>query len=190
MPAEDIVVVYRADASGTTSFFTEYLSRHSKKFLEDIGRGKSVPWPVGVGGKGNEGVMGLVSKIRGAIAYIGVSYAASQKLPTIHIENAEGLFIKPSLKSIRASAEQAVKSHKTETQSLINIKGKESYPLSGFTYIIISKKLPKQKGRALVDFLKWSLGPGQSFAEGLYFIPLPQKVVNLALENLAQVEFE
>lgn len=189
-PKEDIVVIYRADASGTTSFFTDYLALYSKDFLKEVGKGKAVSWPVGVGGKGNEGVMGLVSKIKGSIAYIGASYAASQNLPMIHIENAEGRFIKPSLESIRASASEAMKGSEDHTASFINVKGRKSYPMSGFTYIIISKKLPEKKGKALISFLKWSLGPGQAFAEPLYFIPLPNQVAESAIKKLSQIEFQ
>ena len=190
LPEQGIVVVYRADGSGTTSFFTEYLSSLSKNFLKEVGRGKSVPWPVGVGGKGNEGVMGLVNKINGAIAYIGVSYAVSQKLPMAAIKNKSGQFVKPSLESIKGAANQAMKSKKSYTSSLINIEGKNSYPLSGFTYIIISKKMEEKKGKALVRFLKWLLIQGQRFSEPLYFISLPDTVAEAALKKLSQVEFE
>ncbi len=190
LPQRDIVAVYRADGSGTTSFFTEYLSLLSKGFLQEIGRGKSVPWPVGVGGKGNEGVMGLVNKITGAIAYIGASYAASQKLPMAAIKNSSGQFIAPSLKSIKAAAAQAMRRKKSYTSSLINIDGKNSYPLAGYTYIIIAKRIPEKKGKALVKFLKWALTQGQKFSESLYFIPLPEIAVKSALKNLSQVEFE
>ena len=189
LPEQDIVVVYRADGSGTTGFFTDYLSLLSKDFLKEVGKGKSVPWPVGVGGKGNEGVMGLVNKIKGTIAYIGVSYAASQKLPVVAIKNKSGRFIKPSLKSIKSAADQAMKNKKDYTSSLIYIGGENSYPLTGFTYIIISKKMPEKKGKALVQFLKWSLNQGQVFAEPLYFIPLPDTVIKSALQTLSQVEF-
>lgn len=190
LPPQDIVLVYRADGSGTTSFFTEYLSSLSEDFLKEVGRGKSVPWPVGVGGKGNEGVMGLINKMEGAMAYIGASYAVSQKLPVAAIKNKSGRFVKPGLQSIRVAAEQAMKSKKSYTSSLINIKGKNSYPIAGFTYIIISKNLPKKKGKALVRFLKWALKEGQRFSEPLHFISLPDTVRQSALNKLAQVEFE
>ena len=189
-PQQALVVIYRADGSGTTNFFTNYLAMLSKDFLKEVGKGKSVPWPVGVGGKGNEGVMGLVNKIPGAISYIGASYAASQNLPTASLKNTSGQFVKPSLKSIKVAASQAMKNNLDYTSSLINIEGKASYPLSGFTYIIISKKMPLKKGKALVRFLKWALGPGQSFSEPLYFISLPKKVIDSALKKLSQVEFE
>lgn len=190
LPEKDIVVVYRADGSGTTSFFTDYLSLLSKDFLKEVGKGKLVAWPVGVGGKGNEGVMGLVKQINGAIAYIGASYAVSQKLPMAAIKNKLGQFKKPSLKSIKAAAEQAMKDKKSHTSSFINIEGKDSYPLAGFTYIIISKKMPEKKGKAIVSFLNWALNQGQSFSEPLYFISLPKTVTKSAAKKLSQVEFE
>ena len=190
LPKAPIVVVYRADGSGTTSFFTQFLSVLSKDFLTEVGKGKSVSWPVGVGGKGNEGVMGLVSKMEGAIAYISLSYAISQKLPTVAIKNKEAVFVQPNLKSIQSSAIQALKDKKGYTSSLIYRKGKNSYPISGYTYLILSKKLPSKKGPALVKFLKWALNSGQKFAEPLYFISLPPSVVNSALEKLSLIEFE
>ena len=190
LPEQDILIVYRADGSGTTSFFTDYLSMLSKDFLKEVGKGKSVAWPVGVGGKGNEGVMSLVNKIDGTIAYIGASYAASQKLPMAAIKNKSGQFKKPSLKSIQAAADQAMRAGKSYTSSLINIEGKDSYPLAGFTYIIISKTMPKEKGKAIVDFLKWALNQGQNFSEPLYFISLPKAVTESVVKNLSQIEFE
>ena len=189
-PETKIVVVYRADGSGTTSFFTEFLSLCSQSFLKKIGKGKSVSWPVGVGGKGNEGVMGLVSKMEGAIAYISLSYAVSQKLPTVSIKNKEGHFVQPTLKSIQAAALQALKDRKNYTSSLIYSKGRNSYPMSGYTYLIISKKLPKKKGPALVKFLNWVLNSGQEFSSALYFIALPSSVVKSALETLSHVKIE
>ena len=190
LPAKDIVVVYRADGSGTTAFFTDYLCRLSKDFGQKVGQGKLVSWPIGVGGKGNEGVMGLVSKIEGAIAYIGASYAGSQKLPTIAVKNKAGRFKQPDSMAVRAAARQAVKTKKTSS-SMIYIGGQNSYPIAGFSYIIISKKMPREKGQALADFLKWALSPeGQKLAEPLYFIPLPKTVTNFAMKNLSQVEFE
>ena len=190
LPEQDIVVVYRADGSGTTSFFTKYLSLLSKDFLKEVGKGKSVAWPVGVGGKGNEGVMGLVSRIEGSIAYIGVSYAISQKLPMAAIKNKAGQFKKATLESIKASADQSMKKNKNFTSSLIYIDGKNSYPLSGFTYIIISKKMPEKKGKAIVKFLKWVLKDGQKYSEPLHFVSLPKTVIQSALNQISQVEFE
>ena len=187
---QDIVPIYRADGSGTTSFFTEYLSKSSSDFLKNVGHGKSVAWPVGVGGKGNEGVMGLVNKIDGAIAYIGLSYAISQKLPMAKLKNKAGVFISPNPQSIKATASYAAKKGLLQTESLIFVGGKNSYPISGFTYIIVGKKMPKTKGEKIIDFLKWSLGDGQGYAPPLHFVPLPGEVVMTSLRKLNQIEFE
>ena len=189
LPDQDIVAIYRADGSGTTSFFTEYLSKASQDFLREVGKGKSVSWPVGAGGKGNEGVMGLVNKIEGAIAYIGAGYAKSQKLKMAAIQNKAGRFVAPDLKSIQSAAKEALKSGKSLRASLINMPGENSYPVAGFTYIIISKKMPEKKGRALVKFLKWALAEGQKFSAPLYFAPLPKKAVESALRELSQAQF-
>ena len=190
LPQTKIIVVYRADGSGTTSFFTEFLSNLSPNFLKKVGKGKLVSWPVGVGGKGNEGVMGLVSKMEGAIGYISLSYAASQKLPVLAVRNKAGYFIQPELKSIQASALQALGDKEGHISSLIYRGGKNSYPISGYTYLIISKKLSNKKGPSLVKFLKWALSSGQEFSESLYFISLPPSVSRAAMEKLSQVSFE
>ena len=189
-PKKPIIVVYRADGSGTTSFFTEFLSLSSKDFLKKIGKGKAVSWPVGVGGKGNEGVMGLMSKMEGAIAYLSLSYAAGQKLPVFAVKNKAGRFVQPSLESIQSAASQSFKHKKAYTSSLIHPEGEGSYPISGYTYFILSKKLQKEKGPALVAFLKWALSSGQNFAEPLHFISLPPSVVQSALKRLSLVSFE
>ena len=187
---EPIVVVYRADGSGTTAFFTEFLAKASKDFLSEVGKGKSVSWPVGIGGKGNEGVMGLVSKMRGSISYISLSYIFSQNLPAAKIKNKEGEFIAPNAKSVKLAADYILKKHKTFMASLIYGGGKGSYPLSGFTYIIISQKMPRKKGKIIIDFLKWALSSGQKFVENLYFIPLPDGVINSAMEKLSKIEYK
>ncbi len=187
---EPIVVVYRADGSGTTSFFTEFLSKASKDFLKKVGKGKSVNWPVGIGGKGNEGVMGLVNKMQGAISYVSLSYVLSQNLPVAKIKNKSGEFITPSSKSVKLAADHILKKGKSFTTSLIYAGGKGSYPLSGFTYIIISKKMPREKGKIIVDFLKWALNSGQKFSEALYFISLPNRVKDSALKKLSSIEYK
>ena len=190
-PSKDIVVVYRADGSGTTAFFTDYLCRLSKPFLQKVGKGKLISWPAGVGGKGNEGVMGLVSKIEGAIAYIGASYAGSQKLPTAAVKNKAGLFKQPDPAAVKAAARHAVRAGKNPTPSLIYVGGRDSYPMAGFSYIIISKKMPRHRGEALAGFLKWILSSeGQTFAAPLYFVPLPKTVADFSLKILSQLEFE
>ena len=190
LPSMPIVVIYRADGSGTTSFFTEFLSIVSSHFLKKIGKGKSVSWTVGVGGKGNEGVMGLVNKLEGALSYISLSYAMSQNLPVVAIRNKEKKFVQPNLKTIQAAAQQALKTKQGYTASLIYTKGKNSYPISGYTYLILPKKVSGKKTVALVRFLKWALSKGQKFAEPLYFISLPPSVVKSALERLSLLELD
>jgi len=186
-PSKKILLVYRADGSGTTSFFTEFLSLKSPVFLKEVGKGKSVPWPFGLGAKGNEGVMGLVRKLEGAISYIGLSYAISQNLPRVAIKNKDGFFVQPSLSSLQFTAMQALKDKEAYTESLIDKKGEESYPISGYTFFILSK-LPEPKGSALLDFVKWSLTKGQKFSESLHFIPLPPPVRWEAIKKLSSLK--
>ena len=174
LPEKDIVVIYRADGSGTTQFFTEYLSLLSKDFLKQVGKGKSVAWPVGLGGKGNEGIMGLVNKINGAIAYIGVSYAVSQKLPMARVKNSSGEFIAPSLNSIKASAKQAMKSKKmTKARSLIF----QEKPLTLWPVLLILlslKRCRKKRGKLYKSFYNGLLRRGKAFPSRftLFLYPL------------------
>ena len=190
LPNESIITVYRADGSGTTAFFTEFLSQWSKEFLKTIGKGKSVQWPAGVGGKGNEGVVGLVNKMKGAIGYISASYAVVQKLPVAKIQNKAGFFTTPTTNAIMAAAESAMEKNPNYLDSLINPPGEESYPLSGFTYIILSRQMPKKKGRILVEFLYWALIDGQNFSEALNFNPLPETVRQVARKRLSEIKFQ
>lgn len=189
LPDIPIVIAYRADGSGTTAFFTEFLAKDSL-FLKKIGKGKSVHWPVGVGGKGNEGVMGLIHKIEGSISYISLSYALSQKISIAKIKNKNGHFILPSSASIKSAADHTLKIKKDFSASLIDAGGASSYPLSGFTYIIISETMPTKKGKEITEFLKWVLSSGQQFSEELYFIPLPKSVVNSSLKKLSEVRYQ
>ena len=189
LPEQPIVTVYRADGSGTTAVFTEYLAETSKNFLKKLGHGKSVNWPVGIGGKGNEGVVGMVKKISGSIAYIGASYGGIQKLSMAKIKNKEGFFIYPEEKNIKAAAKNVMKNKKDYKISLINAGGKESYPLSAFTYLIFSEKMPSEKKQVFLKFLRWSvLGPGQELAASLYFVPLPDNVKQAVSKKLSTVK--
>ena len=190
LPEKPIVTVYRADGSGTTAFFTEFLSQSDSEFLKTAGKGKSVQWPVGVGGKGNEGVVGLINKMEGALGYISASYAVVQKMPTAKIKNKAGLFVSPNTKAVMAAAENAMKKNKNYLDTIINPEGKESYPLSGFTYIILSQKMPKEKGQILVKFLNWALTEGQGFSPALNFTPLPESVRDFARKQLSQIQFQ
>ena len=185
LPEKKIILIYRADGSGTTSFFTEFLSLRSPVFLKQIGYGKSVSWPRGLGAKGNEGVMGLLNKMEGAISYVGLSYALSQNLPVVAIQNKEGFFVEPSLASIQASALSALKNKESYTSSLIDREGAKSYPISGYTYFIISK-LPEPKGSVLFSFIEWTIQAGQKFSKELYFIPLPLVIQQEVIKKLSE----
>ena len=185
LPHQKLILIYRAEGSGTTSFFTEFLSLKSPDFLKEVGHGKSVSWPQGLGAKGNEGVMGLLKKIEGSISYVGLSYARSQNLPVVAIQNKEGFFIEPSLNTTQSAALSALKNQNSYTSSLIDEKGAKSYPISGYTYFIISKQ-PEPKGSVIFSFMEWILKDGQHFSKDLYFIPLPKTVQEKALQKLSE----
>ena len=193
LPAAPIAPIYRADGSGGTAFFTEFLSGRSEEFLRAVGRGKSVSWPAGAGGKGNEGSLGLASKIKGALAYTARSYALARGLPMAKIKNRSGRFVLPTEKSIRQAALSAAgQGGKGDpwARTLIDMPGKGVYPIAGFTYIILSPKAPKRKKEALADFLIWALGPGQAFSKKLRFVPLPENIRQAAQARLARIKAE
>ena len=190
LPNIDILPVYRADGSGTTAIFTEYLAQTKTSFLKIIGKGKAVNWLAGVGGKGNEGVIGLVSKMEGSISYVSLSYALVRQLPVMKIKNPSHQFVAPNKKSIKAAATYVMKNQKSYMVSLVNAKGKESYPISAFTYLLLSKEMPKKKGSILVNFVKWALGEGQKFSYPLHFIPLPNNVIKMVHKNLSKIQFK
>lgn len=188
LPDQSIVPIYRADGSGTTAVFTEYLSLFSKEWLKTSGKGKAVYWPVGLGGKGNEGVTGLIQKIPGALGYIAMSYALGQNLPTAQIQNSSGHFVQVTLSSVSKAAEQAWKSQPDWLQPLTRAKGPRSYPLAAYTYLLISRDMNSQKGRAFLKFLHWSLKEGQTFCKPLYYAPLPPPVVQKIQQKLKSVQ--
>ena len=188
LPDQNIVPIYRADGSGTTAVFTEYLSLFSKEWLKTSGKGKAVHWPVGLGGKGNEGVTGLLQKIPGAIGYIAMSYALGQKLPTAQIQNSSGHFVQATLSSVSKAAEQAWKSQPTWLQPLTRVTGTQSYPLAAYTYLLIPRDMSSQKGRAFLKFLHWSLKEGQAFCKPLHYAPLPGPVLQKIRQQLQSVQ--
>jgi phosphate transport system substrate-binding protein len=174
----DILVVHRSDGSGTSNIFTEYLSKVSSDWKEKVGVGTSVNWPVGLGGKGNEGVAGLVKQTEGSIGYVELIYADNNQLPSSTLKNAAGDFVAPSLKSVSAAAASIKKMPEDFRVSITNADGKASYPISGFTYLLVSKnQLDPVKGTMLVKFLKWAMTKGQGYAEALSYAPLPKTLV-------------
>ena len=190
LPSDEIVTLYRADASGTTAFWTDYLSQADSDFAKKVGKGKVVNWPLGVGGKGNEGVVGMVKKIKGSIAYIGASYGAAQKLSMALLKNRDGFFVPPNEETVKAAARHAMKAKKGYKESLILAPGKNAYPISAFTYFIFSAAKPAGKKRkAFLKFLRWAVeGKGQALAPSLYFVPLPDNVKKTAGRMISQMQ--
>lgn len=189
LPALDIAVAYRSDGSGTTYVFTDYLSSVSGEWQEKVGRGKSVRWPVGLGGKGNEGVSGLIRQTPGAIGYIELIYAEQNNMPYTSVRNAAGKFIKPSLDSVTAAAAGVTAEIPEDLRvSIVNAPGAESYPISAFTYILVYKEQADQaKGRALARFLEWAITDGSVTARELLYAPLPEEVAAKAKAKIGSL---
>jgi phosphate transport system substrate-binding protein len=186
-PDQDIIVVHRSDGSGTTYIFTDYLSKISAEWKKKVGKATSVGWPAGLGGKGNEGVTQQVKQTEGAIGYIELIYAISNGLPAALIKNADGVLVEPSLKSVSAAASGAQLGADTDFRvSITNAPGRDSYPLSSFTWLLVHKESPDSaKARALHSFLLWTWQPGaQRMAADLHYAPLPVSVIELLQRRL------
>lgn len=192
LPDKDIVVVHRSDGSGTTNIFTDYLSSVSPAWKDKVGKGTSVEWPVGVGAKGNEGVSGQVKQTPGSIGYVELVYAVSNKLPYAFIQNREGKFIEPTIESTTAAAAAAAANMPEDMRvSIVNPPGADSYPISGYTYLLVYKNQDDQvKGKALVDFLWWAIHEGEQFAKDLLYAPLPDNVVKLVEKRIKQINYQ
>jgi phosphate transport system substrate-binding protein len=188
LPNRDIIVVHRSDGSGTTFIFTDYLSKISPEWKGKVGRSTSVQWPIGLGGKGNEGVTQQVKQTEGALGYVELIYAISNKLPYATIKNAEGAFIEPSLKTVSAAASGANLGPDTDFRvSITNPSGKDSYPISSFTWLLVRREArdTTNKARALHDFLRWMLTPeAQRMAADLHYGPLPVPVIELVQKRI------
>jgi phosphate transport system substrate-binding protein len=185
LPDTAIAVASRSDGSGTNYVFTDYLAKVSPAFKAKVGVGKSVKWPVGLGGKGNEGVTGLVKATPGAIGYLELAYAIQNQLPVAAIQNADGAFVKPSIEATSAAA-AGVAVPEDFRVSITNAPGKDAYPISSFTYLLVYKdQSNKEKGPAVIDFLKWAVTDGEKFAPALYYAPLPAAVQTKVLAKVA-----
>jgi phosphate transport system substrate-binding protein len=177
LPDQSITVVHRSDGSGTSYIFTDYLSKVSPEWKDKVGRSTSVKWPVGIGGKGNEGVAGTVRQLPGSIGYIELIYALQNKINFGLVENASHNFIKASLQSTTAAV-QGVKMPADFRVSITNSPGKDAYPIASFTWLLIpTNPADANKGRILKDFLSWMLDKGQGMVEALSYAPLPADVV-------------
>lgn len=187
-PDQSIIVVHRSDGSGTTYIFTDYLSKVSKEWESSVGKGASPKWPVGLGGKGNEGVAGQVRQLQGSIGYVELIYAVENKITYGSVKNAAGNFVKASLDGVTEAA-ASVKSMPADFRvSITNAPGKTAYPISSFTWLLIPEqsKDPK-KGKILSDFLSWMVTEGQKMTIQLSYAPLPENVVDKVKVAIKQV---
>ena len=189
LPANDITVVTRSDGSGTSAVFTDYLSKVSPEWKDKVGTGTSPRWPVGISGKGNEGVTGAVKQTPNTIGYVELVYAVQNKLPVALIKNAGGSYVEPSIDSVSAAAAASAASMPEDLRvSITNASGAQAYPISSYTYILVYKdQKDATKGKALVDFLWWGLHDGENFARDLQYAPLPADVVKRAEAKINSV---
>ncbi len=187
-PNQPIVIVHRSEGSGTTYVFTDYLSKVSPDWQGTVGKGASVKWPIGIGAKGNEGVAGMVRQMDGAIGYVELIYAVQNKISYGSVRNAAGQFVKADLASTTAAA-ASVKSMPADFRvSITNAPGKEAYPISTFTWLLIpAQSKDASKGKILADFLKWMLDSGQSMTNELTYAPLPTEVATKVRTTIQQV---
>src|SRR6202521_5075034 len=190
LPASDIVVVHRSDGSGTSYIWTDYLSKVSDEWKNRVGKGTSVNWPVGLGGKGNEGVAGLVKQTPNALGYVELIYAVQNKMPYGKLKNSSGEFIKADLSSVTAAAAGAAKNIPDDFRvSITDAPGKTAYPISSFTWLLIPTRFSDAAKRdAIKGFVTWMLADGQNYAENLSYAKLPKEVVAKELTALNKVQ--
>src|SRR5258707_6003677 len=178
LPVADIIVVHRSDGSGTTYIWTDYLDKGSKEWETKVGRGTSVNWPVGLGGKGNEGVSGQVQQTPNSIGYVELIYAVQNKMKTGKVKNLAGASVQASLASVTAAAASSKEMPDDFRVSITNAPGKDAYPISSFTWLLIPEKIADAtKKKAIKDFLTWMVADGQKMTEALAYAPLPKAVV-------------
>ncbi len=178
LPDENILVVHRSDASGTSSIFTGYLAKVNSKWASQVGAGKAVSWPVGVGGKGNEGVTGAVKNNKDSIGYVELAYAEQNDLSTARIKNKSGVYVEPSVDGVTAAADKGISRIPSDFRGdILNMSGNRSYPISGLTWLLVKKDMKNpEKAKALQGFLTWAMDKGQQYAGDLYYAPLPQSL--------------
>ena len=190
LPAEDIVVVHRSDGSGTTYVFTDYLSKVSDDWKNKVGKGTSVNWPAGLGGKGNEGVTGLIKQTPNSIGYVELIYAAKNNVAYGAVKNADGVFLKADLVGVSEAAAGVAKNMPDDFRvSITNAPGKKAYPISSFTWLLIPAKFSDAAKRdAMKGFLKWALTDGQNQVEELSYAKLPKEVVAKELKAINSIQ--
>jgi len=190
LPGDDIVVVHRSDGSGTSYVWTDYLSKVSEEWRTKVSKSTSVNWPVGLGGKGNEGVAGLVKQTPNAIGYVELIYAIQNKMPYGQVRNFSGDFVKADLASVTAAAAAAAKQMPADFRvSITNPPGKTAYPVASFTWLLVPSTIEDSaKRKVLVDFLHWMLTDGQKHAEPLAYARLPREVVAKEMKAISEIK--
>jgi phosphate transport system substrate-binding protein len=188
-PDKDIIVIHRSDGSGTTFIWTDYLSKVSADWKSQVGSGTSVRWPVGLGGKGNEQVAGLIRQMQGGIGYVELIYAAQNNIPYGSVRNSSGVFLKASLAGVTAAAASAPKMPADFRVSITDAPGKDAYPISSFTWLLIPQQSKDAaKGKILADFLNWMVTDGQKMTNALSYASLPDGVVQKEKEAIKLVK--
>jgi len=190
LPTTDITVVHRADGSGTTYIWVDFLAKTSPEFKSKVGVNTSVNWPAGVGGRGNEGVSGMVRQTPGSIGYVELIYALQNKIAFGSVQNASGEFVKASVEAVTTAAGSAAANMPADFRvSITNASGKSAYPISSFTWLLLYEE-PKDKaqGKVMVDFVKWALTDGQKYCADLGYAPLPASVVKLEMAALTKIK--
>ena len=188
-PNQEIIVVHRSDGSGTTFVWTDYLSKVSPDWKAQVGSGTSVKWPKGMGGKGNEGVAGLIRQLPGSLGYVELIYAVQNNILYGSVRNSAGIFLKASLEGVTAAAASAPKMPADFRVSITNAPGKDAYPISTFTWLLIPKQSKDAaKGKILADFLNWMANDGQKMTTALSYAPLPENVAAKVKETIKQVK--
>ncbi len=189
LPSQGIIVVHRSEASGTTYIFTDFLSKVSNDWKNSVGKGTAVPWPIGIGGKGNESVAGLVRQMPGTIGYVELIYAMQNKIPFGYVKNAAGTWVKGDIDGVTEAAASVKQMPSDYRVSITNAPGKNAYPISSFTWLLIPTQ-PSDAGKSKVikDFLGWMLDHGQSEANSLYYAPLPKSVADKVRSTVAQLK--
>jgi phosphate transport system substrate-binding protein len=190
LPGSDILVVHRSDGSGTSYVFTDYLSSVSADWAAKPGKGKEVQWPVGLGGKGNEGVAGQVSQIPGSIGYVELAYAKQNKLAYADMKNSSGAFVTPTIAAVTAAAAGAKLPPNTDYRvSIVNAAGKDAYPISSFTWLILYQhQADATKGKKLLAFVRWALTDGEKSAASLDYAPIPASISAQLLKRVDAVK--
>ncbi|MGA2414453.1 MAG: phosphate ABC transporter substrate-binding protein PstS [Candidatus Sulfotelmatobacter sp.] len=188
-PDKAIIVVHRSDGSGTTFIWTDYLSKVSPEWESKVGRNTSVQWPIGLGGKGNEGVAGSIRQLAGSIGYVELIYAVQNNISYGSVKNAAGNFVKASLEGVTAAAASSAKMPPDFRVSITNPPGKDAYPISSFTWLLIPQQSKDAaKGKILADFLNWMVTDGQKMTSALTYAPLPESVAQKVKEAIKQVK--